>query len=73
MKLTLIARGSEINCIGGYLDVRTRAAVYKYQLTIGMPENGKVTPDMLVALNTFTEQKCSGRLILWRSSGCSDF
>lgn len=55
MKLTLIARGYQINRVDGYLDVRTRAAVYKYQLAIGMPANGKATPDLLAALNTFTE------------------
>ena len=55
MKLALIARGYEINRVDGDLDARTRAAVYKYQVASGMPANGKVTPDVLAALNISTE------------------
>lgn len=55
MKLALIARGYEINRVDGDLDARTRAAVYKFQSANGMPANGKVSPEVLAALNISTE------------------
>jgi len=55
MKLSLISRGYAINTVDGEIDARTRAAIYKFQAASGFQPDGKVTPEVLAALNIATE------------------
>ena len=50
-KLALMARGYEVSSVDGTLDAKTMAAIYKFQQAHGMSPNGRVTPEVLTALN----------------------
>lgn len=50
-QLALIARGFEIGVIDGDLDAKTMAAVYKFQAANGLVPSGKLTAEVLTALN----------------------
>jgi His-Xaa-Ser repeat protein HxsA len=50
-QLALLARGYDLGTVDGRLDAKTMAALYKLQNALGMPANGKLTPEVLTALN----------------------
>lgn len=50
-QLGLLARGYDIGTVDGQVDAKTMAAVFKLQNSLGMPANGKLTPEVLDALN----------------------
>jgi His-Xaa-Ser repeat protein HxsA len=50
-QLALLARGYDIGTIDGQIDAKTMAAVFKLQISLGMAANGKLTSEVLTALN----------------------
>ena len=50
-QLALLARGYDVGTVNGQVDPKTMAAVYKLQNSLGMPANGKLTPEVLEILN----------------------
>ena len=50
-QIALIARGYDVTSVDGALDARTMAAIYKFQEANGMNPDGRVTPQVLTALN----------------------
>lgn len=50
-QVALLARGYEVGPITGNLQAKTMAAVFKFQQENGLIPNGKLTPEVLTALN----------------------
>jgi His-Xaa-Ser repeat protein HxsA len=50
-QLALMSRGYEIGQIGGRVDAKTMAAVFRFQKDSGYAPDGKLTPEVLTALN----------------------
>jgi His-Xaa-Ser repeat protein HxsA len=50
-QLALLARGHDVGAVNGELDARTRAAIFKFQSASGFAPDGKLTPQVLSALN----------------------
>ena len=50
-QLALLARGYDVGTVNGQVDAKTMAAIYKLQNSLGMPANGKLTPEVLDILN----------------------
>jgi His-Xaa-Ser repeat protein HxsA len=50
-QVALLARGYEVGPITGSLRAKTMAAVFKFQQESGLLPNGKLTPEVLTALN----------------------
>ena len=51
VQVALLARGYEVGPITGNLQAKTMAAVFKFQQENGLLPNGKLTPEVLTALN----------------------
>ena len=54
-QLALLTRGHDVGTINGELDARTRAAIFKFQSSSGFAPDGKLTPEVLTALNIATK------------------
>jgi His-Xaa-Ser repeat protein HxsA len=50
-QLALVARGHEVGSISGSLDAKTRSAIFNFQMTSGFAPDGKLSPEVLTALN----------------------
>lgn len=50
-QLALLARGYGVGVVHGKLDASTRASIFKFQSKNGFAPDGKLTPEVLTALN----------------------
>ena len=50
-KVALLVKGFDVGTLDGQLDARAMAAIFKFQKSIGLPPDGKLTADVLSALN----------------------
>lgn len=50
-QLALVARGYDVGSVSGEIDAKTMAAVFKFQKNTGFAPDGKLTPEVLTALN----------------------